>query len=83
LFAELLVRLGLTTKDDDFSAVWLTRVELDMVLLQVFLHLLGLMNMSDLQLPFQPRVQRSAPRFLSRRCFNSLSTMSHAATFFF
>ena len=37
-------RLGLTTKDADFSALWLTRDQFGMT----FLDQLGLMDMSDL-----------------------------------
>ena len=42
--ASLQERLGLTTKDADFSAVWLTRDQFGMT----FLDQLGLMDMSDL-----------------------------------
>ena len=42
--ASLQDRLGLTTKDADFSAVWLTRDQFGMT----FLDQLGLMDMSDL-----------------------------------
>ena len=42
--ASLQERLGLTTKDADFSAVWLTRDQFGIT----FLDRLGLMDMSDL-----------------------------------
>ena len=42
--ASLQERLGLTTKDADFSAVWLTRDQFGMT----FLDQLGLMDMGDL-----------------------------------
>ena len=42
--ASLQERLGLTTKDEDFSAVWLTRDQFGMALLDQ----LGLMGLSDL-----------------------------------
>ena len=42
--ASLQKRLGLTTKDADFSAEWFTRDQLGMT----FLDQVGLMNMSDL-----------------------------------
>ena len=42
--ASLQERLGLTTKDADFSAIWLTRDQIGMT----FLNQLGLMDMRDL-----------------------------------
>ena len=42
--ASLRERIGLTTKDADFSAVWLTRDQFGMT----FLDQVGLMDMSDL-----------------------------------
>ena len=42
--ASLQERLGLTTKDADFGAVWLTRDQFGMT----FLDQLGLMDMGDL-----------------------------------